>query len=122
MICAQIIMSGGSELRVGLFGEVSAEEAKKAAQKILSNPKYRPPERQPRPVSRLGQLERRIFSAIGDFFNRLIPGSGFIQWLLLAILVGCLAWVIAKRLMGRTKRVRSATELSTPGLRRCPRC
>ena len=89
-----------------LLDEVSPEEAKKAAQKILSNPRYRPRESTPRPLSWLGRIEQRIFSAIGRFFERIVPGSGVVQWFVIALLVAVLAWALARFLSRRTKRRR----------------
>ena len=89
---------------VGDFAEVPSDEARKAAQKILATPKYRPTVKQPRPLSTLGRLERRFFSAIGDFIGRITPGTGLVQWMVLAAILVFAALGVARILSKRTKR------------------
>ncbi len=103
-----------SHRSAGLFAEVSADEAKKAAHEILSNPKYRPPESKPRPLSWLGRLEQRVFSAIGRFIGRIVPGAGFVQWLLIGALVVIVAWILARFLTKRSARQRALTAGEPP--------
>ena len=96
-----------------LFAEVSADEARDAAQKILNSRKYRPPESAPRPMSWLGRLEQRVFSAIGRFVSRIVPGAGFMQWLVLAVIVAVAAWLISRIMFKRKARGQRATTAAT---------
>lgn len=107
-------MMQSASLFRGYFAEVSADEARKAAQKILATPKYRPMVKQPRPLSTLGRLERRFFSALGDFIGRITPGTGLVQWMVLAAIIVVAALAVARFLSKRTKRQPvSASALAT---------
>jgi hypothetical protein len=96
--------------------DVGADDARQAAEDILSRPEYQPPPQNP--------LERALDwlgDRLGDFFERLFRGLSFggagggglgslVAWLLLAVGVGLVAWLVARVVFGwqRTPRRRRA--------------
>lgn len=85
-------------LRVGRGGEpppVDPDEARRAADEILSRPEYQEPQQ-----SLVDRAIEWVFERVGDLFSRL-GGSGpgsVIGWLVLAGLAGAALWLIIRAL------------------------
>lgn len=100
----------------GLLQAADADpaEARRLAEKILSDRKYkevRPPNPFERPIAWVGGTVRRLFSAVADFVDKLIPGNARQAWGVIALVAGLATALFVIQLAVRRQRIRAAGDV-----------